>query len=164
MAHAKEHPDTLSEVGFSHHARPAGAVGTQWLVCVPTAGVADAPEPPAAGRLHGLQHRGHGSAQVEVRVANYSGSHFGRAVLPAVALSAETTDPLDLTDGLHLHRTRRPVHGIDLNEQGLQNVMPCGEVAGDLVDHVTVSGFVPEMVVGVADGQTWIQSVFRGLL
>ena len=129
--------------------------------------MADAAEAVGAGRLQGLQHGGHAVAQVQVGVAHNGGGRAAGAVEPAGAGRGQALDEFHFAHGAHLLRTVGAVHRARLDEHGGAYVVAALHVGGQLVEQVALVGDargakVPEMVMGIADGQLRFQRLFLG--
>jgi hypothetical protein len=61
----------------------------------------------------------------------------------------------------HLDRTRVPVHRVRLHKYGRNDIVAGVRISQEIVQHVTVSGPDPEVVMGVHDRQFGFE---RGLL
>ena len=134
---------------------------------VPRHGMADAPKPVGAGRLQRLQHRCDPVAQVQVGVADDGGGRPAGAVQPAGAGRGQPLDEFDLPHGTHLLRAVRAVHRAGLDKHGGTHVVAAVDVGGQLVEQIPLVGNalgakVPEVVMGIADGQLRLQGRFLG--
>ena len=83
---------------------------------------------------------------------------------PLVPLGGDSLDELRLANRTQLLGSPRPVHGTAFDEHRLLNfvapVVASAQVLSKLVEEITVAGPVPEVVVGVTDGQSRFQRVF----
>ena len=133
------------------------------MVGIPRASEANAPESAAGGEMS-FQYRGYRRAQHEVGVGNDAGGDHRRAVLPDGALGGDSLDELRLANRTQLLRSPRPVHGTAFDEHRLLNlvapVVASAQVLSKLVQEIPVAGPVPEVMVGVTDGQSGLQRVF----
>src|SRR5262249_45070493 len=69
--------------------------------------------------------------------------------------------------GPHLLRSVSAVHGAGLNKHGGTHVVSAVNIGGQLVEQIplvgnTLGAHVPEVVMGIADGQLRLQGRFRG--
>src|SRR6266478_8868175 len=134
---------------------------------IPGDGMANAPKPVGAGRAQRFQYRCCALTQVQVGVTDNGRRRSTGAVESARAGRGQPLDELDLPYGSHLLRPVGAVHRARLDEHRGPHVVAAIDVIGQLVEQVSLIGDaggakVPEMVMGIADGQLWLQRRFRG--
>ena len=135
-------------------------------IIVPGDRVADAAEPVGTGCLQGLQNGFYAVAQVQVGVTDDGGGGASRSVEPCCTGGGQTLDEFNLANRLHLVRPVDAVHGPCLHKNGGAHVVAAVHIVSQLVEQVPLEGYalspkVPEVVVGVADGQVGLQGFFR---
>ena len=127
--------------------------------------VADAPEAVGAGRLQGLQHRGHAVAQLQVGGADDGRRGPRLAVDAAGAGGRQPLHELHLAHGLQFVRARGAVHGTGFKEYRRPDVMAGVEIRHQLVQQVSLvrdapEPPVPEVVVRIAKGNIRLKGSF----
>ena len=91
----------------------------------------------------------------------------GGSVAPAGAGGGQALDEFDFTDRAHLLRSVAPVHRSCLDKHGGTDVVTGADIGGQLVEEIPLVGEacrpeVPEVVMGVANGDLWLQGGFLG--
>ena len=86
---------------------------------------------------------------------------------PLALAAAKPTDEFDLTYRTHFFRSAGAVHGAGLNKHSGTHVVTAMDVRGQFVEQIPLVGHplhaqVPEMVMGIADGQLRFQRRFQG--
>ena len=127
----------------------------------------DPPKPVGARRLQCVQHRLNTLPKVQISMTNNGGGGAARAIQTAGDGRGQALDEFDLTHGTHLLRSARAVHRASLNKRGGAHVVTALDVRGQLVEEIplvgnTIRAKVPEMVMGIANGQLRFQRRFRG--
>jgi len=89
------------------------------------------------------------------------------AIQAAGAGGGQPLDKLDLPHGAQLRRAIRAVHGARLDKHGRAHVVAAGDVGDQLVQQIALIGEalraqVPEVMMGIADGQFRLHSRFLG--
>ena len=129
--------------------------------------MADTAKPVGAGCLQRFQHWCHPFAQVQVGVTDDGGSSPAGAVQTAGTGRGQPLDEFDFANGTHLLRPVSAVHCARLNKHGGTHVVTTVHVGSQFMQQVALVGNalaakVPEVVMGVADGQLRLQGRFRG--
>jgi hypothetical protein len=129
--------------------------------------MADAPEPVGTGRVQCLEHRGDPVAQQQIGVADDCRGSPSGAVETTGARCSQPLHELNLADRAHLLGTISAVHGARFNENGGTHVVAAAHIIGQLVQQIPLVGNarrakIPKMVMGIADGQLWLQRRFLG--
>ena len=127
----------------------------------------NAPETVGAGGLEGFEHASHAVAKLEVGSADDGGCGPGLAVGAAGTGRGEALHELYLTHGFQLVWSRGAVHGAGLEKHCGPHVVAGVQVVHQLVEKVSLIGdalhpTVPEMMVGVAEGDFRFDRVFLG--
>src|SRR5262249_43309731 len=114
-----------------------------------------------------LQHRRDALAEIQVGVADDSGGGPAGAIQAAGAGGGQPLDKLNLPHGAQLHRAIRAVHCPGFNKHGGAHLMAALDVSDQLVEEIplvgdTIGTKIPEMMMGITDGQLWLQGRFLG--
>jgi hypothetical protein len=131
---------------------------------VPAGGVADAAKAAVTGGDMSLQHRAGAGAEHHVDIGHDGGAGAGRAVKAAGARRRHAIGELRLAHRPHLGRTVGAIHraAVDIDRRG--DVVAGAGVFQQLVQQVTMVGVVPQMMVGIDDGQVRLDDRLRRLL
>ena len=129
--------------------------------------MADPPKPVGAGRLQRIQHGLDPVAQLQVGVADDGRRCPAGAVETAGAGGGLTLHKFYFADGSQLFGAFGAVHRPCLNEHGGTHVVAAVDVRGQLVEQIPLVGdplapVVPQVMVGIADGDLRLQCGFRG--
>ena len=120
-----------------------------------------------------FEHRLDRLAEIKIGAAEDSCTQTHVAVLAGPAHRGDAVNELCLADGLHLFRPVRAVERPALGKDRLDNVVPRGaDVLGNLVAEIYLLfpadmrlpvgvPAIPQVVVGIDDGQVGFQHVFR---
>jgi hypothetical protein len=127
--------------------------------------MADPSKSVGAGRLQCFQHRCHPFAQVQVGVTDDGGGGPARAVQTAGTGRGEPLDEFDFPHRTQFLRSVSTVHRTCLNEHGEPHVVSAVNIGGQLVEQISLKGNalsakVPEVVMGIADGELRLQGRF----
>ena len=116
-------------------------------------------EAAVAGLDLGLQHGTRIAAEQHVGMADDTGIDPGFAVSAAGALCRNAIGELDLADRLHRLRPIDAVHRAAVDIDGRDDIMPGRDIVGDVGQHVTLAGAVPQMMVRIDDRACRIKDV-----
>src|SRR5712691_8406067 len=100
-------------------------------------------------------------------MANDGGGGPAGAIQTAGTGGRQPLDKLDLPYGAQLDRAIRAVHRTGLNKHGGAHVVAAVNIGGQLVEEIplvgdTIRATIPEVVMGIADGQLRLQGRFLG--
>jgi hypothetical protein len=119
--------------------------------------VADAAEAIAAGAQMGFEHGLDATAKREVGVADDAGAMARFAVAAAGAHGRDTIHEFGFAYVSQFHRPARPEHGARLHKHGGNDIVAAAGVGHQLVEQVAPIRPIPEMMVGIDDGQIGLE-------
>ena len=148
---------SLAKPGIHKQSTRWALVRADLWACVPGCGMPDPAEPLRAGSQMGLKHRRHLGAEREVGKAHNAGCDSRRP--------AHRTHGRVLNECRFAHRSHglgpiRPVHGTALDKDRSHHVVAAPGVPQHVLQQVAAAGPVPQVMVGVADGQVGIDCRF----
>src|SRR5712691_2419506 len=159
QAERSETGEARAEILLHHHVWPGGGPAVADHVArVPGRRVAHAAEAPAAGPDVRFQHRLDAIAEREIGEAHDAGRDARWPVEAAVAHRRLAGHELGLADRPHLLRARRAVHRVTFHEYRGDDIVAGADVGEKFVEQVAVVRALPQMMVGVDDGQVGIEN------
>ena len=160
VAQTGEHADPLPEVGPSEQTgRGEMALAAARPVGVPGGAVPDPPESAAPGPLVGHQDLLDGPAEHEIGEGDDAGDPGSAPVGTGRGLVGRIDRLADRPERLG---TVGPVGAAALDEDRGLDPVPAARVLPQLGELVAVAGQVPQVVMGVADGQVGLDRLLHG--
>src|SRR5690606_25463182 len=96
----------------------------------------------------------------QVGMGHDAGSHARGPILAAGRLRSDAVDEFGFTHRTHGLGAICAIHGFALDEYGGHDVVAAAGIAQQLFEHVAMVRVVPQVVVGIDDGQVRVDDVF----
>jgi hypothetical protein len=98
-----------------------------------------------------FQHARQRCPEGEIGVADNRRRDGYRTILPASALGGNALRELRLADWLHLLGAVLAIHGIALDKDRGDDIVPATGVQQQFVEEIAIVGAIPEMMMGIAN-------------
>ena len=156
---------TRSEVRLPQHMRPRGrAAVADRLAGVPAGRMAHTAEPSATGPDQRFQHRLDAVAEGEIGEAHNASGDTRRPIEAAGAHRGDASDELGFAHRSQLFRSVGAVHAVAFLEHRGDDVMTGADVGEKVVEQVTMVRPIPQVVMGIDNGEVGIEDGLGRLL
>jgi hypothetical protein len=126
--------------------------------------MAHAAEPSVTGTDKRFQHRLDAVAECEIGETHDAGGDTRRTLEAAGALRRDTGDELGFAHRSQLFRPAAAVHGVAFLEHRGDDVMTGADIGEKVVEQVPMVRPIPQMVVGIDNGEVGIEDWLGRLL